>query len=139
MIQIVDKKDASWRYMDTNEDLGFLLDRSYSSHSPAELIERIGLYESVLDSIQNGAIITDAAGYVLYLNKPYGEFLGVDPAEQIGRHATEVVENSRMHIVGQTGKPEIHVAQKIHGKEMVVQLCRYGKTGRWLPYTAGSL
>lgn len=116
--------------MDTNNDLGFLLNRSYSSHSPAELIERIGLYESVLDSIQNGAIITDAAGYVLYLNKPYGEFLGVDPAEQIGRHATEVVENSRMHIVGQTGKPEIHVAQKIHGREMVVQRVPIRKDGK---------
>jgi PAS domain S-box-containing protein len=116
--------------MKTEHPMSFLFNRSFSSHSPDELVEHLHLYESVLDSIRNGAIITDADGYVIYLNKPYGEFLGVDPSEQIGRHVTEVVENSRMHIVGQTGKPELFVAQKIRGKEMVVQRVPIRKDGK---------
>ncbi|MBN1106558.1 MAG: AAA family ATPase, partial [Deltaproteobacteria bacterium] len=52
-------------------------------------------------------MVTDADGYVTHFNKPYGQFLGVTPDAQIGRHCTEVIENTRMHIVAQTGKPEI--------------------------------
>src|SRR6185369_17472847 len=39
--------------------------------------------------------------------------------ELVGRHVTEVVENTRMHIVAQTGKPEIAQIQKINGHEMI--------------------
>ncbi|MCG8401538.1 MAG: sigma 54-interacting transcriptional regulator, partial [Firmicutes bacterium] len=34
-------------------------------------------------------------------------------------HCTEVVENTRMHIVAQTGKPEIAAIQRIRGKYMI--------------------
>ena len=43
-------------------------------------------------------------GFITHFNEPYGRFLGVDPKEQVGKHATEVIENTRMHIVAQTGR-----------------------------------
>ncbi len=82
---------------------------------------RIRLLELILDNIYNGVIVTDAEGYVIYFNKPYGQFLGIDPGAQIGKHATEVIENTRMHIVAKTGKAEINKAHKIKGQDMVVQ------------------
>lgn len=83
--------------------------------------EQLEFYELILDSIHNGVLVTDADGRVTHFNKPYGRFLGVDPQAQIGKHATEVIENSRMHIVAKTGVPEINETQKIMGQSMVVQ------------------
>jgi len=91
---------------------------------------QLELFKLILDSIHNGAIITDPDGYILYLNKPYGDFLGINPEEQIGKHTTEVVENSRLHIVAKTGKPEIMELHRIKGQEMVVQRIPIKKNGK---------
>jgi transcriptional regulator with PAS, ATPase and Fis domain len=85
------------------------------------LLLGLSMMGPVFDAIPNGIMVTDAEGHVIYFNKPYGEFLGIDPDAQIGKHCTEVVENSRMHIVAQTGKPEINWSHLIKGQRMVVQ------------------
>ena len=82
---------------------------------------RLKLLELILDNIYNGVIVTDAEGTVIYFNRPYGQFLGIDPETMIGKHATEVIENTRMHIVAKTGKAEINKAHNIKGRNMVVQ------------------
>ncbi|MDO9109119.1 MAG: sigma 54-interacting transcriptional regulator, partial [Desulfatirhabdiaceae bacterium] len=71
-------------------------------------------------SIYYGSLVTDSNGIITHFNKPYGRFLGLDPEKQIGRHCTEVVENSRMHIVAKTGKPEFTCSHLINGQNMVV-------------------
>jgi PAS domain S-box-containing protein len=85
------------------------------------LKRRLALFELIFDSIYNGVMVTDADGYITHFNKPYGRFLGLDPEAQIGKHCTEVVENTRMHIVAKTGKAEINQAHWIKGQNMVVQ------------------
>jgi transcriptional regulator with PAS, ATPase and Fis domain len=87
----------------------------------SRMAARLKMAKLVLNHIYNGVLITDPDGYVLFFNEPYGRFLGVDPAEQIGRHASEVVENTRMCIVAQTGRPEINFTHRIKGQDMVVQ------------------
>ena len=81
---------------------------------------QLELFHLIFDSIYNGAMVTDANGYVTHLNKPYAQFLGLDAADSIGKHCTEVVENTRMHIVARTGKPEINQTQTIRGQNIVV-------------------
>ena len=88
------------------------------------------MYHMIFNHIYNGAMVTDADGYVTHFNEPYGRFLGVKPAQQVGRHATEVVENTRMHYVAQSGKSEINVAHRIMGQEMVVQRIPIRKNGK---------
>ncbi|MBL7205524.1 MAG: sigma 54-interacting transcriptional regulator [Desulfobacteraceae bacterium] len=88
------------------------------------------IFELVLDSLYDGAVVTDAEGYILYFNKPYGRFLRVDPEAQIGKHVTDVIENTRMHIVAKTGKPEINRIQRINGHDMVVQRLPVKKDGK---------
>lgn len=87
----------------------------------AALKKQLEMYQLVFDHIYNGVVVTDPDGYIMYFNRPYGQFIGVDPEAQIGKHVTEVIENTRMHIVAKTGQPEINAAQKIKGQEMVVQ------------------
>lgn len=100
------------------------------THSPATPDERLELLNLILDNIYNGVMVTDAQGYVIHFNSPYGKFLGVDAREQIGKHCTEVVENTRMHIVAKTGKAEINRSHRIKGQNMVVQRIPIKKNGR---------
>jgi transcriptional regulator with PAS, ATPase and Fis domain len=67
---------------------------------------------------------------VTHLNKPYARFLGLDAVDSIGKHCTEVVENTRMHIVGRTGKPEINQTQMIRGQNIVVHRIPIKKEGK---------
>jgi PAS domain S-box-containing protein len=86
-----------------------------------ELKRQLEMYRLIFDSIHNGAMVTDTEGIITHFNIPYGNYLGVDPEAQIGRHCTEAVENSRMHIVARTGRAEINQSQLIQGQKMVVQ------------------
>lgn len=86
-----------------------------------ELRRRLQLAALVFDHIESGAVVTDAEGYILYFNRPYARFLGVDPEAMPGRHVTEVLESSRMHIVAKTGKAELNELFRFRGRDMVVQ------------------
>ena len=94
------------------------------------LKDQLEAYQLVFESIYNGVMVTDAEGIITHFNKPYGQFLGLDPADQIGKHCTEVVENTRMHIVAKTGKAEINQTQRIKGQSMVVQRIPIKKDGQ---------
>lgn len=100
--------------------------RKPPARTPAEELEFLSI---IMDNIHNGVMITDADGYVTHFNATYGHFLGVEPKEQIGRHCLDVVENSRMHIVAQTGIPEINESHRIKGQKMVVQRIPIRKDG----------
>jgi PAS domain S-box-containing protein len=91
--------------------------------------EELELLRLVLDNIYNGVLVTDGEGYVTHMNRPYGRFLGVDPEALIGKHCTEVIENTRMHIVAKTGKPELNYSHRINGQDMVVQRIPIKKDG----------
>lgn len=76
--------------------------------------------ESALESIVEGVVVVDKDGYITMLNRAYCEFLDVDVKDVIGKHVTEVIENTRMHIVAQTGKSEVAEMQQIRGSNAVV-------------------
>ncbi len=82
--------------------------------------KQLELFHLIFNSIYNGAIFTDANGIVTHLNKPYAQFLGLDASSNIGKHCTNVVENTRMHVVARTGIPEINQTQTIRGQNIVV-------------------
>jgi PAS domain S-box-containing protein len=113
---------------DRNQDQS--VDNSEKSTLIQELRQQLELYELIFHSIHNGAIVTDALGYVTHFNQPYGRFLGIDPADQIGRHCTKVLDNTRMHIVAETGQPEINRTHEVKGQNMVVQRIPIRKDGK---------
>ncbi len=94
------------------------------------LREQLEMYQLIFDSIYNGVMVTDADGFITHFNQPYGRFLGLDPKEQIGRHCTAVVENTRMHVVAKTGRAEINESQELKGQNMVVQRIPIRRNGR---------
>ncbi|MFH1035434.1 MAG: sigma 54-interacting transcriptional regulator [Pseudomonadota bacterium] len=97
---------------------------------PAWAARQLEMYHLILENIHNGVMVTDTDGYITHFNEPYGRFLGVEPTAQIGRHVSEVVENTRMHIVAQTGRAEINQPQRIKGQDMVVQRIPIKRDGK---------
>jgi PAS domain S-box-containing protein len=77
------------------------------------------MLEDALGNAYEGLIIVDPEGRILKTNKAYARFLGQPVEAMVGRHVTEVVENTRMHIVARTGVAEIAHVQKIRGHEMI--------------------
>ena len=84
-----------------------------------KVAEEKDMLQTIVDHAYEGVLIVDANGYILMANEMYANFLDKKLPEIIGKHVTEVIENTRMHIVGQTGKPEIAQIQKINGREMI--------------------
>jgi PAS domain S-box-containing protein len=94
--------------------------------SPGNLAEEVEqakhelfLYKTALDQAYEGIIITDKHGIIQLANQTYANFLNTTLEDMIGRHVTEVVENTRMHIVARTGQPEIAHLQRINGHLMI--------------------
>lgn len=101
-------------------------------HSPQPLsnTQQLEVLKHVFNHIDNGALVVDPNGYITHFNEPYGRFLKLNPAEQIGKHVTDVVENSRMHIVAKTGEAEINVSHSIRGQNMLVQRIPIKENGK---------
>jgi len=77
--------------------------------------------DMALDNIEFGTLVVDADGIVTFYSKSYERFLGIPRAQVLGRHVTDVIENTRMHLVVQGGEPEIGWKHKVKGQNMVVQ------------------
>ncbi|RNB82181.1 PAS domain-containing protein [Brevibacillus nitrificans] len=75
------------------------------------------LLEVVFENAHEPMIVTDKDGKILLLNRSYREFLNVQ--DVIGKPVTDVIENTRMHIVGQEGVAEIADIQHIKGQSMI--------------------
>ncbi|RIW28449.1 PAS domain-containing protein [Bacillus salacetis] len=79
----------------------------------------IDMIETILENAFEWLVVVDDTGRILYINRSYCEFLEVDRDQAIGTHVTEVIENTRMHIVARTGKEEIADLQYIRGNYMI--------------------
>ncbi|MEJ2641613.1 MAG: PAS domain-containing protein, partial [Desulfosarcinaceae bacterium] len=62
---------------------------------PRQVETQLALFKGIFDGLPTGCLITDAKGRILYINKPYGRFLAVDPDACVGRHCTQIVPNTR--------------------------------------------
>jgi len=84
----------------------------------AELLDAERLLEA-LDAMDECLVAVDRDGIVRLLNRPYCHFLGIAPEQAIGRPVTEVIENTRMHVVARSGRAEVAQIQLIQGRHMI--------------------
>ncbi|MDX9917940.1 MAG: sigma 54-interacting transcriptional regulator [Gudongella sp.] len=82
-------------------------------------IETSSLLSTIMDAINDCIVYVDKDGIVEMLSMSYAEFLGVNRDWAIGRHVRDVIENTRMDIVIQTGKAEVAQVQAIKGRNMI--------------------
>jgi len=77
------------------------------------------IVETVLENAFAWLIIVNEKGQIVYMNEDYCSFIGRPKEDCLGKHVTEVIENTRMHIVVKTGKEEIAQLQYIKGNYMI--------------------
>lgn len=77
------------------------------------------IFETVIENAYVWIVIVDADGKIIYMNENYCRFCEVTKEEVIGKHVTEVIENTRMHIVVTNGEEEIADLQYIRGNYMI--------------------
>ena len=92
-----------------------------------DLLSRLNDTQSILTSLENifenaydGVIVVNSMGIVTRITKTYCRFLNITQEEAIGKFVTEILPNSRMHIVSKTGEAEIGEVMNILGKEAMV-------------------
>ncbi|PEI94993.1 sigma-54-dependent Fis family transcriptional regulator [Bacillus pseudomycoides] len=80
----------------------------------------ISRYENALNLLSECILGVNEQGVVNFLSGAYARFLGIDdPKEAIGKHCTEVVENTRMHIIVKTGQVEIGHIQRVNNHNII--------------------
>ena len=82
-------------------------------------IEYALLLKTLMETTDDPIVYVNNGGYIELLSKPYAEFLGIEVEEAVGKHITQVIENTRMHIVVKTGIAEFEDVQEINGKKMI--------------------
>ncbi|WP_409341350.1 sigma-54 interaction domain-containing protein [Paenibacillus sp. MBLB4367] len=88
-------------------------DRATSAEQSARL------YKFALEDANEGVVIADANGVILTANEAYASYIDQTVAGMSGRHVTEVIDNTRLHIVAKTGKAEFGDLQLIKGHWMI--------------------
>lgn len=86
----------------------------------SNLSENIFLLKKVLDLSLKGLQVVDKNGKIIYVNESFEKIHNVIASEVINKHVTDVIENTRMHIVAKIGIEERDDIQFIHGHEYVV-------------------
>ncbi|WP_223963019.1 sigma-54 interaction domain-containing protein [Paraburkholderia sabiae] len=64
--------------------------------------------------------VVDKAGVLRYMSPVHEKFFGMKAGSGIGRHVTEVIENTHLHQVAESGKSEIGSLQEMRGVTRVV-------------------
>ncbi|MEX1057533.1 MAG: sigma 54-interacting transcriptional regulator, partial [Natronospirillum sp.] len=76
-------------------------------------------YSAAFDAMEEWIVIVDDEARILFMNRPYAQFIGVNREEVVGQRVTDVIENTRMHLAVETGKRERTALQEIQGNHMI--------------------
>lgn len=87
------------------------------------------MVETIIENAFGSLVVVDRQGSIIYINKRYCEFLNVERDHVIGQHVSDIIENSRMHIVAETGKEEMADLQYIRGNYMIANRLPIWKDG----------
>lgn len=77
------------------------------------------ILRTILENAYDGIVVVDKDGKISMINNSYAKFLNVNSEDVIGKHVTEVIENTRLHIILRTGEAEIGDVQKIGSHKIV--------------------
>lgn len=89
------------------------------SSSPAATARLQGILTALLDGAYEGITIVDGQGRITLMNQVYCEFLQVRPEDVVGRPVEQVLENTRLPVVLETGVPEYRQVQRMRGHDTI--------------------
>jgi PAS domain S-box-containing protein len=80
------------------------------------------LFKIILDSLNDGVLITDFDAYVKHVNPAYERIVGVTFADIVGRRVQDVRKGSRLPEVLQSGKPLLGIRRTVNAIEYIVDI-----------------
>ncbi|WP_187170557.1 sigma-54 interaction domain-containing protein [Salidesulfovibrio onnuriiensis] len=86
----------------------------------SEMKHLIEFQRKVIDYCADALMVVDKAGIIVYINDSFCEVHNVRIDEVLGKHVTDVIDNTRMHVVAQTCTAEHDHFQDISGQPYVV-------------------
>lgn len=89
----------------------------------------VEILNTILEIAYDGIIVVDVDGFITMISNAYRRFLGVEEEDIVGKHVTEIIENTRLHIVAKTGIPEVADLQKIDGNYIIASRIPVYKDG----------
>lgn len=76
-------------------------------------IERAERLRAILSAVYSGVVAVDATGAVTVFNPAAERITGLNARDVIGKHVTEVIPNTRLHLVLERREPELGQIQKL--------------------------
>lgn len=67
--------------------------------------------EVILNSTHDGMVAVNVSGVITVFNAAAGRLMGVDPEDMVGALAKDVIPNTRLHVVLETGEAELNQKQ----------------------------
>lgn len=111
-----DKQFSAVEEMVTFLEGDFNLENSSALKEVDQLLhENAFTAEQIFSSMANGLIVTNQEDIITVCNPAAERLIGIPATKAIGKRVYDVVPNTRMHIVNQTGLGEIASRQEING------------------------
>lgn len=87
------------------------------------------ILNTIFNAVDECVVVVDENGIITMMSNAYKEFIDCENPE--GKHVTEVIENTKLHIVARTGEKEFGEIQEVNGHKMIsmrVPIKKDGKT-----------
>lgn len=111
-------------YRRQGNELVFLIQAVASESTLFELVASVDFAEAVLtylvESPYLSLVLVDHQARIRFMPPVHEKFFGLKRGEAIGKHVTDVIENTKLHKVVQSGKAEIGKLQEMGGITRVV-------------------
>lgn len=86
--------------------------------------------ETVLNIITDGLVVVDRDGVISLVNREIADYLNTPVEDLPGRHVTKVFKNSRLHLVANTGVPELSEIMSVGNDQLIVSRLPIIKNGK---------
>ncbi|WP_461612834.1 sigma-54 interaction domain-containing protein [Clostridium sp. Marseille-QA1073] len=75
------------------------------------------ILNSIFNSLEECIVVVDLNGKIIMMSNVYKKFLECNDPE--GKHVTDVIPNTKLHIVAETGGKEVGEIQEVNGHKMI--------------------
>ena len=80
----------------------------------------IEFQRKIIDLCADALMVVDRQGRIVYTNSSFKDAHNIEESDALNKHVTDIIDNTRMHIVAQSGIAEHDQFQTISGRPCVV-------------------
>jgi len=85
-------------------------------------LQKIPLFDTIINSLHDGVLITDNEGYIKYVNTAYQRLTGVCGRDVLNRKVETVRKGARLPEVLRTGKALLGIKRKVNDVEYIADI-----------------